>query len=403
MRYLIPLLLLLVTGCGLPRDFGVTPDHANKADLNAFVETTYEEGRLPGTTIIAFDENGLLYQKSMGYADLETQRPFDEHTVMNIASVSKTFIAVALMKAIDQGKINLDDKINDYLSFPVTNPNFPDTPILVRHLVTHTSSIQDFDAYAHAYYFPGAATLTKKEFPKDFRSYYDIMRANEPLDESELLKAALTQDGRFYSPDAFSSENAPGREYNYSNLAATLAALVIEQAVGMRYEDYTRKEIFEPLGMNETWWDNTKVPTGRMATRYFTREVTIPDYHLLTRADGGVITTVSDLMLFANEMIRGHNNGGSLLSEAGFKTMFAKQFSQDGESIGVIWELGDSGGFRHNGGDPGVTTNLSYNATRKRAMIMFTNVEATQKTYAAMTRIWNAVGRYDFKPEGARK
>jgi len=403
MRYLIPLLFIFITGCGLPRDFGNTPEHTNEAALNAFVEATYKEGGLPGTTIIAFDENDLLYQKSMGYADLETQRSFDEHTVMNIASISKTFIAVALMKAIDQGKISIEDKINDYLPFPVVNPNFPDTPILVRHLVTHTSSIQDFDAYSHAYYFPNAANLTKEDIPKDFRRYFKMLIGNKPLDESELLKAALTPNGHFYSSDAFSSENAPGQNFNYSNLAATLAGLVIEQAVGMRYEDYTRKEIFEPLGMNETWWDNTKVPTGRMATRYYNRAATIPDYHLITRADGGVITTVSDLRLFAIEMIRGHEGNSPLLSEASFKTMFSEQFNQDGQSIGIIWELGASGGFRHDGGDPGVTTNLSYNATRKRAMIMFTNVEATKKSYVAMTRIWNAVGRYDFKPEKSRK
>ena len=397
MRHLFFSLLILLASCASQKITPPsTPSFNTVAELDQYLETSFAASSLPGTSIIVFDTTGVTYQKAMGYADLATRRPFDEHTVMNIASISKTFLAVALMKAVDQGKLKLDDDVNKYLSFPVINPHFPNVPITVRHLATHTSSIRDTKYYAHAYFFPNADRLTKDSLAGIYRNYLKVIKGNERMDESLLLEHILRPGGKYYSPKNFHKE-PPGKQADYSNLGATLAALVIEKATGVKYEDYTRREIFEPLGMSETWWEAAAVPAGRFATRYFSKDLRVPDYSLLTRADGGVITTTSDLMRFMMEMIRGFEGGGSLLSRAGFEIMLSKQFDRGGYDRGIFWELSkEADGFRHDGSDPGVTTFLSYNANRQRAMVLFTNLEVSKESYPEMNKLWNATGKFSF-------
>lgn len=100
-----------------------------------------------GFGVAISNENEVLYQNGFGIANLEPKQKYDENTVQNIASVSKTFIGIAILKAQELGKLQLDDPINKYLSFKVTNPYYPNIPITIRQLTTHTSSINDNEVY----------------------------------------------------------------------------------------------------------------------------------------------------------------------------------------------------------------------------------------------------------------
>lgn len=92
------------------------------ATLNRTVDKLFAESDIVGFSCQAIKNGAIVYQKDMGFADLKTQTPYTTRSVQNIASISKTIIAVALMKAVDQGKIKLDAGINEYLSFKVSNP-----------------------------------------------------------------------------------------------------------------------------------------------------------------------------------------------------------------------------------------------------------------------------------------
>jgi len=110
-------------------------------ELTQFLENQI----IPGFAVAVVNENGILFQKTYGYSDLENKTAYQPNTRQIIASVSKTFIGVALMKLVDQGKINLDDPINKYLPFEIKNPKHPNIDITIRMLATHTSSIDDYD------------------------------------------------------------------------------------------------------------------------------------------------------------------------------------------------------------------------------------------------------------------
>ena len=219
-------------------------------ELNQRVQEVFNTSNIPGFSVIVVDDKEVLYQNSLGYADIASKKKYTGNTIQNIASVSKTFIGVALMIAEEQGKLKLDDEINNYLPFKVQNPNHTDIPITIRHLANHTSGINDGEMYQRAYVLENPLAETSS-FPKELRKYVSLMKQNERMDESIFLENILSENGKWYSPKSF-TKAAPGNKYNYSNIGATLAAYVIENAVGMGYEDFTRKYIFQPLQMKNT-------------------------------------------------------------------------------------------------------------------------------------------------------
>lgn len=397
-RFLIPFLFLL-TACGTAKQPAAEPEPgpATIAELDAALDKTFAKATVAGVSTVVVDTSGVIYRRSFGKADLASGRAFDEHTVLNIASISKTFLAVAMMKAVDQGLLSLDDDVNDYLDFPVTNPYFPGSKITIRHLLTHTSSISDTKAYAHAYYFPTGRSLTKEQL-YDMWRYRKFIWDNELLDDSELLRQTLAPDGRFYNSKIYQKKHAPGTTAEYSNTAASLGSLVLEGATGMPYEDYTRREIFAPLGMTESWWEGETLPAARMSKRYYSPTLPVPDYTLLTIADGGLKTSTADLAKYTFEMIKGYRGGGTILSEASYKIMFSPQVDNGhGGDFGMIWDLPHAEpGFNHNGGDPGVITNLVYDKEKQRAVVMISNTQLSGTTAPLLFGIWRTVEEFDF-------
>ena len=123
------------------------PYEATRIALEAELDSIQQNGLLNGFSVAIVSEKGSLYEKGFGYADIETKEKYTEHTIQHIASVSKTLIGIALMKAQEEGKLLLDDPIQQYLSFKVVNPRYPADEITIRQLATHTSSIRDSDQY----------------------------------------------------------------------------------------------------------------------------------------------------------------------------------------------------------------------------------------------------------------
>jgi len=122
------------------------------------LQLAYEKDAIIGFSVAVVDEKGLLYDKGFGFTDIERKKAYTSNTIQNIASISKTLIAISLLKAQELGKLDINDPINNYLPFKIVNPNHPEVPILIKHLAYHTSSITDLDEiYAKSY------VLTKNE------------------------------------------------------------------------------------------------------------------------------------------------------------------------------------------------------------------------------------------------
>lgn len=401
MKKLIVLLLIVASyiSCKTP---DVSSEISNikfsdEAELIAYVDSIFQTSKLPGLSYTVLDENGIIFNRSFGYSDISANKKFSDETVLNIASISKTIIAVALMKAVDEGYVTLDEDINTYLPFKVSNPNHPNKKITLRQLSTHTSSILDTEVYAKAYYIYDAHKLKESDFGADFAENFKLLKDNDLIDDAEFLENVLSADGQWYDNNIFSSQ-APGIESNYSNIGASLAAFVIECASKTKYEDYTAQKIFQPLGMTSTTWKIDNKTKANFAQRYYDLKTPVPPYYLITKADGGLYTSVNDFSKFMQEMIKGEQGKGTVLSDEGFETMFSVQLKINEQlSGGIFWEFPYNKGFAHDGSDPGVTTRTSYNRERQRALIFFCNVEATEESMPGINKIWDAVALYDWK------
>lgn len=198
-------------------------------------------------------------------------------------------VAVALMHAVDNGKLSLDKDINTIFPFSVQSPYFPHAVITARHLATHTSGVLD----------------NEQSYSSPISYHYS---GDNPVSLGAFLAAYFTPGGAFYDDKANFANRMPGVKWEYSNIGAGLAGYVIEAVTGMPFDGYCKKSIFDPLGMASTRWHQTDVDMRRHATPYaYTDRQFVPYQHygLATWPDGGLRTTVLDLGRFLGMIMEG--------------------------------------------------------------------------------------------------
>jgi CubicO group peptidase (beta-lactamase class C family) len=357
------------------------------------IKKTTKNSLFAGVAITVVKDNKVAYQNAFGQADVAKKTPYTNQTLQPIASVSKTFIGVALMKAVEQGLFTLETPINDILPFAVKNPNSPDKPITIRHLATHTSGILDVEKtyYQSHSFLSGENTKTVEAQRVINELGFGQNSSSLPL--KDFLKAYLTVEERnldtigkgntLYSKDNFYKSEA-GVAYNYSNIAASLAAYLIEVKSGKSFADYCKDNIFTPLSMNNTSWFLTEKNRSKMATLYWLREKPLPFYTTSSYPDGSLITSNEDLSKFLVEMMKGFSGESTFLTKASFAELFKKQYAADALPLnmdkkevnsGIFWVYFKNGRLGHTGGDLGVTTIMAFYPEKKTGFIFLSNSE----------------------------
>jgi CubicO group peptidase (beta-lactamase class C family) len=162
---------------------------------------------------LAFDQHGERGASAEGLADPFTRRAVTPDDPVRIASVSKLVVAIGVMRLVEQGKLNLDADVSTRLGWPLRNPAFPDQPITLRKLLSHTSSVRDHD------------------------DQYAI-----PLGGS--LRAVMAD------PNSWDAAHGPGEGYfAYSNLNFPIVASIMEMATGERFDLLMKQLVIEPMGL----------------------------------------------------------------------------------------------------------------------------------------------------------
>jgi len=328
----------------------------------------FKASDFPGFSVAIVSENEVLYENSFGFANKESQMDFETTTIQNLGSVSKTVVGLALTKAIEDGKLTMDTDINDVLPFQVVNPFFKDTPILIRHLANHTSSILDTKHYGKTY-------LLDENFVENANIHADFLgflKSHASMELKEFLFSILNKEGDWYSKRNFLKAK-PGAKKEYSNLNAALTAYIIEIATDVPFEEYTQKKIFEPLGMLSTSWKIEREDLNMVATQYFPAGKQVPRYRLITYPDGGLYSNTADLSNYLKEVIRAYSGNSTYLTLEYAKLMLPG----DDDIYRAFWGMGEeSRNIGHGGSDPGIQTDLQFNADRKIGRIILTNVNA---------------------------
>lgn len=198
-----------------------TPVHPlDQADLTAFFDGVLplqlERSDIAGASVLVMKDGQVLLQKGYGYADLKSKKPVDPNsTIFRLASISKLFTWISVMQLVEQGKLNLDTDVNNYLDFQI-RPAFHQ-PVTLRNLMTHTGGFEE--------------TINDIIFtdPKEAISIRDYLIRNQPM--------------RIFPP---------GQVPAYSNYGVGLASYIVQRASGEPFEQYVQEHIFGPLGMTHS-------------------------------------------------------------------------------------------------------------------------------------------------------
>jgi CubicO group peptidase (beta-lactamase class C family) len=214
------------------------------------------------------------------------------------------------------------------------------------------------------------------------------------MELGDFIRQYFVHGGKFYTPINF-SKVAPGKEFNYSNIAAALGAYLIELKSKMPFTEYTSEYIFKPLGMKDTHWFYDSSKKEQYAVLYEITKHHAPEYKWLLNADksvkpytditypdGKLYSSIEDMGKYLSAMIRGYSGNGGIISAKSFKILFSKNFDEDHPPGGleksepnraVFWAYDVNGNIVHTGSDYGLTTFISFNPISKTGHVLFFN------------------------------
>lgn len=355
-----------------------------------------KKNNLAGFGVAIVNKDSIMFAKGFGYADRDTKSPYTIETLQPIASISKTLLAVAVMKAQEMGKLHLNDHINDYLPFKIYNPNFPNENITIQQLVNHTSSILDGDSYDRTYIFknkipPFYKDFTDEELKAEVKSWVELFNANEMMPLGDFIKKQYVEDQIWYNREQNFSRNHPGSTYKYSNMGANIAAYIIEQTTGENYAEFVKKQILEPLQMNSSGWHGKNYQPKNASTLYW-YGFPMPVCDLITYPDGNLMTNIVDYGTFLSTMIRGYEGEDNLLTAKSYKEMMKDPISSDFRK-GVFWTV-DPEKIGHSGSDLGVLTHAYFLRENGIGIILFANTSDTENDTTAMRDIYRSLLKY---------
>lgn len=364
------------------------------SQLTSDLENFRAKSLIPGFAVAVVDGRGVLYSKGFGNADVNTKAPYSPKTINWIASVSKTFIALAIIKLVEEKKLSLDEPINSILPYKIVNPHFPDKPITIRHLVTHTSSIVDsFEPYS-----VGEADVVLDD-PNDATVVPDYVKPNvewhrmsRKISLDENIRKFTQPSGKWYSDETF-LKSAPGTTFQYTNLGASIAARIVEVRSGMSFEDFTARYIFRPLKMKNTAWNFDKLDRKLVSRIYVhnaekdpTGVAEYPQYYMTNFPVSGLKTNIEDLARYLVDMISGLNGSGKLLKKKGYEKLFELQLTPknfpdlnresitDGSNSAIFWNFSKAGAFSHLGGNIGVYSFVRFDPATKIGSLAICNL-----------------------------
>ena len=283
-RRVLPVVVLVLT-CVLPGARGASAQGAQSATADstrqAQVERLFARWNstdLPGCTIAVAREGVEILSRGYGMADLEHSIAIRPDTIIEAGSVSKQFTAAAVLLLVQQGKVSLDDPVRKYI------PELPayGEGITVRHLLTHTSGLRDWGFVENV-----------AGWPRTTRMYT----------HDHVLDYVARQRALNY---------APGADFSYTNTGYNLAAILVSRVAGKSFAEFSREAIFKPLGMTRTSWrdDFTRIVRDRAIGYTVTgRDVVMNMPFENIHGNGGLLTTVGDLLRWSRNAVHGRVGG----------------------------------------------------------------------------------------------
>lgn len=305
-------------------------------ELRSAILEVLEETGTPAAGIALVNKEGPVWIEGLGMANREEGIEADEETMFRIGSTSKIFVALAILKLQEQGKLGLKDRVRELVpEIEFKNAWEETNPVLVEHLLEHTTGWDDIHLAEIAY--------------------------NEP--EIKSLKEGLE-----YHPHSRISRWVPGTRMAYANSGPAVAAYIVEKISGQPYEDFIRETFFSPMDMESMTFFLSEDYKLKGAILY--KEGYPQDYwHILMRPSGAINASPKDMARILQLFIqRGKLNATQLITESSLRRMETPSTTL-GAKAGLKWGYGlglytsDHNGFtyyKHGGGVGGGISDFSY-------------------------------------------
>lgn len=336
--------------------------------IDAWVDGVRDYDRVPGMSVGIFYDRELLWDRGYGYSNLESQRPADADTIYSICSISKLFTAIGVMQLRDAGKLRLDDPVSDHLDwFDIEQAHPEGGPATIEGLLTHSSGLP-----------------RESDFP-----YWNA--PDFPFPTRESMIARIAEQQTLYPASTY---------YQYSNLALSLAGEIIQERSGTDYQAYMKKEILDPLGMEDTRTFYPEDLRGEQLAIGYTgldrsgeRDPVKPFFTRGITAAAGFTSTVRDLARFGIwQFATLDGDGNEILDRNTLREMHRVHWiSTDWETtrglgFGVIRDE-DETYVGHSGGCPGYITQFLIMPEHRLGAIALTNAGDGPATRTVMNML----------------
>ncbi|MGE5333575.1 MAG: serine hydrolase, partial [Nitrososphaerota archaeon] len=310
-----------------------------------------------GLAVGVVRDGRLAFFHAHGVADIASNTPITEDTVFRIASITKTFTAIAVMQLSEQGRIDLDAPANDYLrAYKLVPAKASFRPATVRHLLSHTGGI------------PQVLRLTDWLLP--------VRGENFTIGQVPTLAEYYRDRGGLHVV------TEPGTTFAYGDHSFATLGQLVEDVSGMPLARYFREHIFDPLGMADTDLLRSDRITARLATGYTvgSRGVKkVTDSELVTMGAGSIFSTPRDMARYLAALQGGGaNEHGRVLQQATLASMFAPHFQTDPRVPGMglgFWRstVGGHSAVWHEGTLPGFNSQIWLAPDDGVGVMAFTN------------------------------
>lgn len=313
---------------------------------------------IPSTASCIVKNGRIVWQGYYGYKNISNKTKPDENTVYILASISKTFTAIAVMQLYEQGLLDLDEDINTYLDFDVRNPLYPSVPITTRMLLMHRSGL----------------AWPEGEDP-EFYSIYNWDTA-PPL--YPWIKEYIVPGGSEYVEGIWKNHR-PGSLFGYSNIGGALLGYIVQAITGKDFAQYCRENIFNPLEMPNSGFRLSNTSLNNLATLYDFDFSTFTPYSVKFYPSTTVWTSVKELSHYLIAMMNGGvYKGKRILKENTIEIMLS--FTEPNSPVALIWWDFGNEWRGHSGGFVGTGTCIEFNKDEKVGVIILSNLQQEQVT-----------------------
>ncbi|MCF0049066.1 beta-lactamase family protein [Dyadobacter sp. LJ53] len=334
---------------------------AQNTGLDSDISAEMKRLNIPGMAVAKIEAGEVAWTGHFGFQNLEKQIPVTGNTIFQIASISKTVTAAAIMQLAAKGYFSLDDDVSGFLPFSVRSSFHPRKPITFRQLLRHRSSIRDnFD-----YLLP----------------FWEGKYKGPNISLDIFLQNYLAIGGSNYHKDKNFIQAAPGDRFEYSNMGYALLGYLVERIANMPFDEYCQKNLFSPLEMRQTNWFPDKMDANRIATPYIfsdslkvyqrQQQSTFPDYPA-----GQLRCSIGDLARFlvcwTND---GKFEGKSIIDSVAVQTLTPKDMSLGFHTWFLYLFNTETPMYGHNGHGPGVSTYMLYDPFSKNGLVILMNGE----------------------------